>query len=475
MDDVNDLDVLEFDEVEYEDAPRPRPTSIAEVVEQSEDANLALIRFLWCDNAGAVRGKMSSLGGLAARMESGIGLTVAMQAMNMLDHLQPVAGTGPVGEVRLVPDPQTFVPLPYAPRQGAMLSDLVELDGHAWGACPRSFLKHQIAHAAQLGFQVQAAFESEFLLASEDENGRLIPLDEALCFSTQAMNASAPFVEDLVDALERQGLELEQFYPELGHGQQELSVRHAAALRAADDAVTVRETVRGTALTHGLLASFAPKPLANQAGNGAHIHFSLWDPAGETNLFFDPAGPYHVSAKGRYFIAGVLEHLPGLVALTCPTVNSYRRLLPHMWASAFTCWGPDNREAAVRVASPFRGVESTSVNAELKSADGSCNPYLALGGLIAAGLDGIIRELDPGEPVLVDPGALTERERESRGIRRLPTTLGQALDALERDSVLVDALGALMLATFTGVKRGEIADFAERDEGFELHTHAHTL
>jgi glutamine synthetase len=228
-------------------------------------------------------------------------------------------------------------------------------------------------------------------------------------------------------------------------------------------------------LTHGLLASFAPKPLANQAGNGAHIHFSLWDPSVETNLFFDPAGPYCLSAKGRYFIAGVLEHLPGLVALTCPTVNSYRRLLPHMWASAFTCWGPDNREAAVRVASPLRGVESTSVNAELKSADGSCNPYLALGGLIAAGLDGITRELDPGEPVLVDPATLTEPERESRGIRRLPTTLGQALDALERDSVLVDALGALMLATFTGVKRGEIADFAERDEAFELHTHAHIL
>ena len=153
MDDLNasddlDLDVLDFGELEYEDAARPRPTSIGETVQQAEDANLSLVRFLWCDNAGAVRGKMTGLRTLAARMTSGIGLTVAMQAMNMLDHLQPVAGMGPVGEVRLVPDPASFVLLPYAEGQGAMMCDLMTLDGRPWGACPRSFLKRQIGRAS---------------------------------------------------------------------------------------------------------------------------------------------------------------------------------------------------------------------------------------------------------------------------------------------------------------------------------------
>lgn len=470
-DTIDSLGILDFGDVDYEDVVLPRPMTIGEAVEQARDANLTLVRFLWCDTSAIVRGKLAGMRSLAARMEAGIALTVAMQAMNMLDHLQPVDGMGPVGEVRLVPDPSTFVALPYAARQGAMMCDLIALDGLPWSACPRSFLKRQIARADERGMQIQAAFEGEFLLAGEGDDGALVPVDRAQCFSSVAMNAAAAYANDLVEALERQGLQVEQYYPELGHGQQEVSVHHAAALRAADDAVMVRETARAVALEHGLLASFAPKPLVDQAGNGAHIHFSPWNRTGDTNLLYDPDGAYRLSALGRHFIAGVLEHLPGLAALTCPTVNSYRRLQPNAWASAFTCWGPDNREAAVRLASPFRNAESTGVNAELKTADGSCNPYLALGGLIAAGLDGVQRRLDPGEPALVDPANLPEDERRRRGIRRLPASLGDALDALERDTVLTDALGSTLLASFTAVKRGEIDDFAAQDEAFELRAH----
>lgn len=477
--DLDDLEGFDIDEMEYydgeDDEPRPRPTSPAEALEQAEEANLSLVRFLYCDNGGVVRGKLTSARTLAGRMESGIGLTVAMQAMNMLDHLQPVDGMGPVGEVRLTPDPTSFVALPYARRQGAMLCDLIALDGRPWGACPRSFLKRQIARAVERGLQVQIAVEGEFLLARREADGALTPVDQALCFSATAMNATVDYIDDVVHALAWQGLELEQYYPELGHGQHELSVRHAEALRAADDAVVVRETVRGVAQEHGLVASFAPKPLADQAGNGAHIHFSLWNLEGQTNLFYDPSGPYFVSKLGRHFMAGVLEHLPGLVALTCPTVNSYRRLQPHMWASAFTCWGPDNREAALRVASPAANAVSATVNAELKSADGSCNPYLAIGALIAAGLDGVARELDPGEAVTVDPATLSDDERTRRGIRRLPTSLGEALDELERDAVLTEALGSPLRASFLAVKRGEVADFAAEDDAFELRAHARTF
>ncbi len=454
---------------------RGRPITIDETLALVEADRLRLVRFLWCDTDGVVRGKLSSATGLGGRMASGIGLTRAMQAMSMLDHLQPVEGMGPVGEVRLVPDPTSFVPLPYADWQGALLCDLLTPAGKPWEACPRSFLKRQIGHAAARGLQVQASFEGEFLLASIWADGVLRPVDEAQCFSSTAMNSSATYIGKLVDALERQAVSLEQYYPELGHGQQEITIRHAPALRAADDAVTLRETVRGMASLLGLHATFAPKPLAQQAGNGTHIHFSAWDASGTTNLFHDRDAAYGLSPLGRRFVAGIVAHLSGLVALTCPSVNSYRRLQPRAWSSAYRCWGPDNREAAVRVASPFSHDESGTLNAELKPVDGSCNPYLALGGLIAAGLDGIARELDPGEPTLVDPADLSDDERARRGIARLPSSLGEALTALEADAVLAEALGPLLLSAYLAVKRGDIADFAQQGEDEERMAHARTF
>jgi glutamine synthetase len=318
---------------------------------------------------------------------------------------------------------------------------------------------------------VRAAFECEFSLAVKQPGGAFAPLDESLCFSTVGMATAAPVMDDIVAALEAQRIPVEQYYPELGHGQQELSIGHAPALEAADRQVFYRETVRAVAHRHGLWASLAPKPFVDQAGNGAHIHWSLWDAAGRRSRMYDPRGRYGVSALGYHFIAGVLEHLPALLALTCPSVNSYRRLQPHFWSSAFTAWGPDNREAAVRVPSTFPSDRAGSTNAELKASDSSSNPYLALGGLLAAGLDGVTRKLDAGEPVLLDPGALSEREREQRGIQRYPTTLDAALDRLERDPVLMSALGPTLARAYLAVKRSEAAAFGREDATFETKHH----
>jgi len=445
---------------------------VDDVVRAAEAGDVRLIRFLYCDNGCVIRGKSAHRQGLAERLRSGIGLTVAMQAMNALDQLQSVQGMGPVGEIRLVPDPSTFTRLPYAPQQALVFVDLRTLDGAPWGACPRSFLQRAIAQAADAGFAVQAAFEPEWSLARR-EGDEYQPYDESLCFSTIGMLTAAPVIADVVDALTAQGLVVEQYYPELGHGQQELSIRHAPALRAADNQLRYRETVRAVAWQHGLVASLAPKPWPNQAGNGAHVHWSLWDRDGATNLLYDPSLPYGLSALGRQFVAGVLDHLPGLVALTCPSFNSYHRLRPQSWSSAFTCYGPDNREAAVRICSTFRGEEMASTNLELKASDNSCNPYLALGGLIAAGLDGVHRalELDEGRLALVDPATLTDAQRAERGIRRLPTTLGEALDALEGDRVLLDALGELLARSYLAVRRSEWEAYSAQDAAFEQKHH----
>ena len=269
---------------------------------------------------------------------------------------------------------------------------------------------------------------------------------------------------------------VEQYYPELGHGQQELSVRHAPALRAADNMVWYRETARGVAWRQGLWASLAPQPIPDQAGNGAHLHASLWEAGpdggpGERNVLYDAADPRGLSALACHWIGGLLAHLPALVALTCGSVNSYRRLTPQSWRSAFTCWGMDNREAAVRVPSRMWGLDEASTNLELKPSDATGNPYLALGAVIHAGLDGIRNKLDPGRPVDTDPATLSGATRRRRGIRRLPSSLGQALDALEADELLCEALGPLRRDAYLAVKRSEVAAFGDRDAAFECFHH----
>jgi glutamine synthetase len=447
-------------------------------MERTSREQIRLVRFLYADHGGIIRGKAAGPARLKERMSSGIGHTVAMMAMSMLDQLQPVTGMGPVGEVRIVPDPETFVALPYAPGAGAMLADLVLPDGTPWEACSRSFLKQAIIELAGEGFAMQAAFEPEFTIGRRESSpagpsipDRLIPIDDSLCYSSTGFHLAHDFTMELVEAMEAQGLPVEHYYPELGHGQHELAIRYADALRAADNHVLYRETVRGVAFRHGLWASLAPKPIPDQAGNGTHLHASLLEvPAdGESagrDVFTDPSDRNGLSQVGYHFIGGLLAHLPALIALTCASVNSYRRLAPQMWASAYSCYGVDNREAAVRICSPLRGDPGSTVNLELKPSDSSANPYLALGAFIYAGLDGIRSKIDPGEALNVDPATLSETERAERGAHRLPASLAAALDALEADQLLMEALGPLRSTAYLAVKRSEAAHFAHSTDPY---------
>jgi glutamine synthetase len=317
---------------------------------------------------------------------------------------------------------------------------------------------------------LSCAVENEWTLARAEDGG-YVPVDESLCFSTVGFAAAAEATDDLVAALEEQRIEVEQYYPELGHGQQELSVAYRPVVEAADTQILVREAIRGVAARRGLVASLAPKPWADAAGNGGHIHFSLWDLGMERNVLHDPAGRFGLSATAERFIAGILDHLPGLLALTAPSFNSYRRLLPQHWSSAFVCWGPDNREASVRVPSTFWGMEERSTNLELKPTDASCNPYLACGALIAAGIDGLDRELRPPEPIDVDPATLDDREREARGAHRYPETLAEAVAELERDEVLLDALGGLLARSYLAVRRSEWEAYSAMSEEDQFRGH----
>lgn len=444
-----------------------------DVLATARRAGVKLVRFEYCDVSGVARTKAVHIDTLTHKLLEGVSLTRAQMSINLLEQMVHVEGMEPVGEIRLVPDPATFTVLPWTRASASVLCDQLGHDRLNWGACPRSYLKEMISKAERLGISVQATFENEYYLARE-EGGRYVPfdfLDHAPVYSPIGHDLNESIMVEMLDALEAQGIVVEQAINEYGPGQQEISIAHTDPLGAADNQMKFRDTVRGVAFRNGLLASFAPKPYPDQIGSGAHIHFSLWDTEGKQSLLYDREAPRGLSKVGRQFIAGVLEHLPGLVALTAPSYNSYRRLLPSAWASATTAWGFDNKEAALRVASPFYQREEQSYNIEFKPSDGSANPYLSLGALIACGLDGVERQLEPGDPAEHDPARLSGEELERCHIRPLPGEMTAALDELEKDQLLLEGLGPLLAGCYLAVRRSEDEAFSSADEEFEIRKH----
>jgi len=414
------------------------------------EQNIRFVRLVWCDNANIIRAKAFHRDFLAEHRQHGIGISLAQQAVTALhDSVAPDSGLGAVGEAWLIPDWSTLTPLPYAPGHARVLADIV-WQNNPWALCPRFFLRRMIDQTEALGFETLAAFEHEFYLLKRGDDGRLVASDTTPFASTLAMDWHQPVIDAMTDALISQGIPVERYYPESGPGQQEIAIRYCPALQAADRQIMFRETVRGVALRHGLIASFLPKIFADAAGSGCHLHISLWRDG--VNLFPTATGT-ELSEIGRWFVAGLLRHLPALMAITTPSPNSYRRLQPHFWSGAYRCWGFDNREAAVRI--PSNPAPPSPTHLELKTVDASANPYLALGAVLAAGLDGVKHQWDPGEPVHADPGYWSDEQRQQRGIERLPQNLGEAIAALHNDPLLLEALGAPLAQAFLAVRQAE--------------------
>ena len=437
-------------------------TTIARTIDAQD---LELIRFVFVNNSGVPRGRVLDAGEIESVLADGANLTKGMQSFNALDALVGGGTFGPVGEVRLVPDPETFTVLPYADRTAVMLCDMYDLDGTPWDADPRSRLRAFLDDLAAADLVPKAAFEGEYYLTREGEGGPE-PFDDSTCFAVDGMDSAHGVVLDTIDALKAQGLGLSNYYPEYGPGQQELVIERDEGVAAADNHVLYKSTVQAIAQQHGVDATFAPQPFDGLPGSGCHVHLSLWRD-GANAFAAEDGSRYGLTEFGRGFVAGVLEHAPALVALTAPTVQSYDRLQPGMWASAFTAWGHDNREACVRVPSSDWHDSTGTTRIEYKSCDNTANPYLALLGLLAAGMDGVERDLDPGEPLQQDPGALSDGERADRGIDRLPASLDEALDAFADCDVLRDALGGTLHQSYLEVKRSEWEASTDEDGEWE--------
>ena len=425
-----------------------------ELADRIHETGVQYVRIGWVDNGGAYRAQAVRANRMCDVEASGIGLASGVQAVPV--HEDVGVGSlpiGPVGQVWLVPDPQSYRQLPWEPAHAAVMGSFVTQSGSAWPYCPRSALIRQIERLHALGFTMEVAFEHEFMLLRNTETG-LGHFESSHYGSVHGLDAGGPVLDAIAGNLEAQGIPVETMLKEAGLSQFELVTAHGPPLSIADRFVAVRETIAATAMRRDLIGTCLPLVFQEEAGNGWHMHFSLWRD-GE-NLTADGAS---LGQESRAFLAGVLHHLPALCALTAPSTNSYRRIRPSTWSGAYRVWGHDNKEAALRVPSMRSGGPT---NIELKVADASANPYLSLAGLIGAGLDGILQQRTLPEPIACDAAQLSQEQRSVAGIEPLPAKLSEALATLQQDQVLRDVLGDDLAEAYLRVKTEEASHFESK-------------
>jgi glutamine synthetase len=414
----------------------------------------------WVDVHGASKAKLVPRSAWTGTCEQGGGAGFAAFANHGFargpEHPEFVA----------IPDPATLTVLPHQPDTAIAFSRV--MDGEQVASCDaRSILARVQGNATDRGLLPMVGMEPEFFLLRDDGDGGYLPFDgldvlDKPCYDLKALLRTAPVLKEIVAVMEDLGWGVTALDHEDANGQYEVNFGYAEAITTADRFTLLRTLVADIADRHGAIATFMPKPLPNRTGSGAHVHISATGPDGE-NRFYDPGDPRGLAlSKTAYaFIGGVLEHARALSALTMPTVNSYRRITSSgglsgaTWSPNTIVYGSNNRTTMLRVPGPGR-IENRAI-------DSSCNPYLALAGIIAAGLDGVERELDPGAPETDGATSLAAPV--------LPRSLVEALDELETNTVLRDQLGGEALAEFVAVKRMEWASYMDTVTGWEYQTY----
>ncbi|MCX4098836.1 glutamine synthetase family protein [Nocardia sp. alder85J] len=365
---------------------------------------------------------------------------------------------GPVGDLRLHPDPDRVVVSAAMPGWAWAPGDRYDQEGGVHPRDSRLLLRRVVDELAGGGWSVRAGFEVEWMVGWQTGDDRFVPVTTAPAYGMARVSGLADYLRDVMVALGDSGVAVDQVHPEYSAGQFEVSFAAADPVGAADTLVLVRETVRAVGVAHDMRVSFAPKVVPEAVGNGGHVHLSLWRDG--VNVMSGGDGPCGPTGDGEHFAGGILARLPALMAVGCASVASYLRLLPSQWAGVFACWGRENREAALRYVSGCAGERERAANIEVKCFDATANPYLLLAGLLAAGAAGLADSVRLPAPVDVDPGALTPEQRAAAGIHALPATLADAITIFEADPVLGKAFGDSLVDTVATVRRGEIAALA---------------
>ena len=438
------------------------PISLSDVRSRLKEENVSFLRLQFTD----ILGQMKNVELPTSQFDK------ALDGEIMFDG-SSVQGFTRIEEsdMLLKPDPETFLILPPAIEGSVrgtvarLICDVALPDGSPFPGDPRHVLKQQVAKLQALGYDdMYVGPEPEFFLFQRNPDGSATTVtnDKAGYFDLAPVDRGEDARRDMVNALVEMGFEIEAAHHEVAPGQHEIDFKYGPAVASADAIVTFRTVVKRIAMNHGLHATFMPKPVGGINGSGMHTHMSIFKDG--KNAFYDPKGDLQLSKEMEYWIGGLLEHASGMVAVTNPTVNSYKRLTPGYEAPTNIAWSTSNRSAMIRV--PARRGNST--RAELRMPDPSCNPYLALAVIAGAGMDGLKRKLAPPPAIMRNIYHMSVRDRRRHKIKELPATLREAMGMLRRDKVIADTLGEHVFKQFIEAKTMEYDDYRIAVHGWEL-------
>jgi glutamine synthetase len=425
-----------------------------------ETNNVKYLLAQFVDIHGVAKTKMVPARCLEAIVKTGAGFAgFATWGLGMEPHDPDFMARGDLNSLSLLPWQPGYARIVCV---GHVNNERYEYDS-------RAVLMKQVDRLKERGWILNTGLEPEFFLFARDENGKIVPADETdrldkPCYDYKGLSRQRGFLEELTESLNGAGLDVYQIDHEDGNGEFEVNYTYSDALDSADSMVLVKMAVAEIAHAHGMIGSFMPKPFANKPGSGMHYHCSMSD--GKENLFQDDSDPegMGLSKLAKQFIAGILAHADALCALSAPTFNSYKRLTVGSslsgatYAPAYASWGDNNRSSMVRI--PYGRIE-------FRLPDGGCNPYLVTAGLIAAGLDGVDRDLDPGKPQNVNHYSQTPEELAESGVKVLPQNLSLAVNALEADTLLREQMGPV-IDEFVKIKRMEWVEYMKQVSEWEL-------
>ena len=453
------------------------PTKLAAALKLAEERNLRYVSLQFTDIVGHVKSVQVPMHQLEEAVEHG----------KWFDG-SSIEGFARIAEsdMFLVPDLDTFAAIPWEPGVGTngsedlatgsarVICDVFTPNGDPFPGDPRGVLKRQLARAKDKGFILNTGPELEFFLLKRD-NGIVEPLPhDAAGYFDLSEDLGTEVRKEMMNALEAFGIKVETAHHEVATGQHEIDFQYADALRTADNAITFKTTLKAVAATKGLYATFMPKPFFGINGSGMHTHQSLWDVKKDRNAFSEPKDDYGLSETARQYIAGVLEHARGMIAVLAPLVNSYKRLVPGYEAPVYVAWSRRNRSALIRVPLYHPGKEQAT-RCEIRSPDPACNPYLCFAGLLQAGLEGIEKGYELPEPMERNLYDLTHDEREQAGIEQLPETLGEAIEITAESELVKKALGDHIFPRYVELKREEWEEYRIQVSQWELDRYLPTL
>lgn len=364
------------------------------------------------------------------------------------------------------PDPSTFAILPWRPREKAvarMFCDILQPDGSPYEGDPRYILKRNLERLAEKGYTFYVGPELEYFYFRDEKHTEI--LDEGEYFDLTTLDAASDFRRDTILALESMGIKVEYSHHEVAPSQHEIDLRYTDALTMADNVMTHRIVVKEVAQRYGYYATFMPKPIFGVNGSGMHTHQSLF--RGSRNAFFDLSDPYHLSAVGKSYIAGILKHAREITLVTNQWVNSYKRLVPGYEAPVYICWARRNRSTLVRVPMYKPGKEKAT-RIEFRSPDPACNPYLAFSVMLAAGLAGVENGYELPDPVEKDVYHLSEREKAELGIESLPGSLSEAIELTEQSELVHKTLGDHVFRNLIDSKKIEWDEYRMQVHPYEI-------